>query len=96
MMRVNHKTKSSECIIIDQDELYIASSTLQEILHILKNKYKIKIDPNDYQGSDFPNRNMSKSKGWTLQSSLLTLWMEKTRVNNQTKVDDDGNLLKTL
>ena len=32
------------------------------------------------------NRNMSKSKGWTLQSSLLTLWMEKTRVNNQTKL----------
>ena len=24
------------------------------------------------------NRNMSKSKGWTVQSSLLTLWMEKT------------------
>ena len=41
------------------------------------------------------NRDMSKSKGWTLQSSLLTLWMEKTRVNNQTKIDDDGNLLKT-
>ena len=42
------------------------------------------------------NRNMSKSKGWTLQSSLLTLWMEKTRVNNQTKIDDDVNLLITL
>ena len=42
------------------------------------------------------NRNMSKSKGWTLQSSLLMLWMEKTRVNNKTKIDDDGNLLKTL
>ena len=32
------------------------------------------------------SRNMSKSKGWTLQSSLLMLWMEKTRVNNQTKL----------
>ena len=42
------------------------------------------------------NRNMSKSKVWTLQSSLLTLWMEKTQVNNQTKNDDDENLLKTL
>ena len=42
------------------------------------------------------DRNMSKSKGWTLQSSLLTLWMEKTRVNNQTKIDDNVNLLKTL
>ena len=40
------------------------------------------------------NRNMSKSKCWTLQSSLLMLWMEKTRVNNQTKIDDDENLLK--
>ena len=54
MMRVNHKTKSCECIIIHQDELYIASNTLQEILHIVKEKYKIKIIPNDYQGSNFP------------------------------------------
>ena len=38
MMRVNHITKSCECIIIHQDELYIASSTLQEILHIVKDK----------------------------------------------------------
>ena len=53
-MRVNHKTKSCECIIIHQGELYIASSTLQEILHIVKEKYKIKIIPNDYQGSNFP------------------------------------------
>ena len=42
------------------------------------------------------NRNMSNSKGWTLQISLLMLWMEKTQVNNQTKIDDDVNLLKTL
>ena len=54
MMRVNHKTKSCECIIIHQDELYIASSTNQEILHIVKEKYKIRIISNDYQGSDFP------------------------------------------
>ena len=53
MMRVNHKTKSLECIIIHQDELYIASNTLQKILHIVKDKYK-KINPNDYQGSNFP------------------------------------------
>ena len=26
---------------------------------------------------DDMNRNMSKSKGWTLQSSLLTLWMDE-------------------
>ena len=54
MMRVNHKTKSCECIIIHQDELYIASNTLQEIIHIVKDKYKININPNDYQGSNFP------------------------------------------
>ena len=53
MMRVNHKTKSCECIIIHQDELYLASNTIQEIIHIVKDKYKIKIIPNDYQGSNF-------------------------------------------
>ena len=54
MMRVNRKTKSCECIVIHQDEIYIASNTLQEILHIVKDKYKIKINPNNYQGSNFP------------------------------------------
>ena len=54
MMRVNHKTKSCECIIIHQDELYIASITIQEILHIVKDKYKIKINPNNYLESNFP------------------------------------------
>ena len=54
MMRENHKTKSCECIIIHQDELYIATSTLQEILHIVKEKYNIKINPHSNQGSDFP------------------------------------------
>ena len=54
MMRAKHNTKSCECIIIHQDELYIASSTLQEILHILKEKYNIKINSNVYQASDFP------------------------------------------
>ena len=52
-MRVNHKIKSCESKIIHQDELYIASSTLQEIIHIGKEKYKIKINPDDYQGSNF-------------------------------------------
>ena len=54
MMRAKHNTKSCECIIIHQDELSIASSTLQEILHIVKEKYNIKINSNVYQGSDFP------------------------------------------
>ena len=54
MMRAKHNTKSCECIILHQDELYIASSTIQEILHIVKEKYNIKINSNVYQGSDFP------------------------------------------
>ena len=54
IMRANQKPKSCECIIIHQDELYIASSTLQGILHIVKEKYNIKINSDDYQGSDFP------------------------------------------
>ena len=54
MMSANHKTKSCECIIIHQDELYIASSTIQEILHIMKEEYKIKIISNVYLESNFP------------------------------------------
>ena len=54
MMSVNHITKSYEYIIIYQDELYTPSSTLQEILHITQVKYKIKINPHAYQGSNFP------------------------------------------
>ena len=47
------QNKILRCIIIHQDELYIASSTIQQILHIVKEKYKIKINPHIYQGSDF-------------------------------------------
>ena len=54
MMRANHKIKSCQCIILHENELYIASSTIQEILHIVKEKYKIKIIPNGYQESNFP------------------------------------------
>ena len=54
MVRAKHNTKSCECILIHQDELYIASSILQEILHIVKGKYKIKINSNDYIESNFP------------------------------------------
>ena len=54
MMRLNLITKSCEYIIIYQDELYIALTTLEEIIHIVKDKYKIKINPHVYQGSNFP------------------------------------------
>ena len=53
-MRVNHKTESCEYIIFHEDELYIASSTLQETLHIVKEKYKIEIISNNYLESNFP------------------------------------------
>ena len=54
MMRANHKTKSCQCIILHQDELYIASSSIQEIIHIVKENYKIKINSNDFLESNFP------------------------------------------
>ena len=54
MTRVNPITKSCEHIIVHQDELYIALTTLEEIIHIVKDKYKIKINPHVYQGSYFP------------------------------------------
>ena len=53
-MSVNHKTKYCEFIILHEDELYIASSIIQEILHIVKEKYKIKIISNNYLESNFP------------------------------------------
>ena len=43
MMRENHSTQSFEYIIICQNGLYIASTTPEEILHMLKDKYKINI-----------------------------------------------------
>ena len=43
MMRENHNTKSSEYIFICQDDLYIASTTPEQILNMLKDKYKINI-----------------------------------------------------
>ena len=51
MMRENHKTKSSEYMIICQNELYIVSMTPEEILHILQNIYKINI----YLQGNFPH-----------------------------------------
>ena len=43
MMRENHNTQSSEYIIICQDGLFIVSTTPDEILHMLKDKYQINI-----------------------------------------------------
>ena len=54
MMRVNHITKSCAYIIICHDELHIALTTLVEIIHIVKEKNKFKINQHVYQGSNFP------------------------------------------
>ena len=54
MMQENHNTQSCEYIIIYHDELYIALTTLEEIIHSTKDKYTIKINPHVYQGSNFP------------------------------------------
>ena len=43
MMRENHNTQSCEYIIICQDGLFIVSTTPDEILDMLKDKYKISI-----------------------------------------------------
>ena len=45
MMRDNHATQSCEYIIICQDGLYIALTTLEENIHSVKDKYEIKINP---------------------------------------------------
>ena len=57
MMKKNHNTQSCEYIIICQDELYIVSTAPQQILHMLKDKYKINIYlqhkyPHDPGGKD--------------------------------------------
>ena len=43
MMRENHNTQSCEYIILFQDRSYIVSTTPDEILYMLKDKYKINI-----------------------------------------------------
>ena len=60
MMRENHNTQSCEYIIICQDGLYIASTTSQEILHILKDKYKINIYLQDKYPHDPGGRDIYK------------------------------------
>ena len=55
MMRENLKTKSSEYIVIYQDELYIASTTCDDILNMLQDKYKINIYPDSYLEGKYPH-----------------------------------------
>ena len=59
-MRENHNTQSCEYIIIYQDGLYIASTTPEEILHMLKDKYKINIYLQDKYPHDPGGRDIYK------------------------------------
>ena len=75
MMRDNLKTKSSEYTVIYQDDLYIASTTPEEILNILQDKSKIKINSDFYLGGNYPH-----DPGGTMISQLRK-YLEKLYVN---------------
>ena len=60
MMRENHNTQSCEYIIICQNGLYIASTKPEEILHMLKDKYKINIYLQDKYPCDPGGRDIYK------------------------------------
>ena len=60
MMRENHNTQSCEHIIICQDGLYIASTTPEVILLMLKDKYKINIYLQDKYPHDPGGRDIYK------------------------------------
>ena len=79
MMRENLKTTSCEYIIIYQDDLYIISTTCEEILHILQDKFKINI----YLASNFPHdpggRNICQLKEYLekLYANINILYKDK-------------------
>ena len=64
MMRENHNTKPSEYIIICQDELYVVSTTPEEILYMLKDKYKINIYLQDKYPHDPGGKDNYQIKGY--------------------------------
>ena len=60
MMKENHNTQSCEYIIICQDGLYIVPTTCEEILPMLKVKYKINIYLQDKYPHDPGGRDIYK------------------------------------
>ena len=62
MMRENHNSQSSECIIIYDDELYIVSTTPAEIIHMLNDKYQINIYLQDKYPHDPGGRDIRQLK----------------------------------
>ena len=62
MMRENHNTQSYKYIIIYHDKLYIASTTPEDILHALQDKYKINIYLQDKYPHDPGGRDICQSR----------------------------------
>ena len=54
-MRENLKTRCCEYIAVYHDDLYIASSTSEDIINMLKTKYKLNIDADCHLGAQDPN-----------------------------------------
>ena len=70
MMRENHNTQSSEYIIIYQDGLYILSNTPEEILLMIKDKYKIEI----YLQDNYPHAPGGKEN--IKSNNILNIYMK--------------------
>ena len=79
MMRENHKTKSSEYIFICQDDLYIASTTPEEILYMLQDQYKINIYLESNFRHDRGGRNICQLKEYLekLYANVNMLFKDK-------------------
>ena len=79
-MRENHNTQSSEYIIICQDGLYIVPTTPEEILYMLKDKYKINIYLQDKHPHDPGGKDIYQIKGYlehlSLNCSVPIYWHE--------------------
>ena len=72
MMRENHNTQSYDYIFICQDGLYIAST--EELLHILKDKYKINIYLQDKYPHDPGGTNICQLKEY-LKKSYMSMFI---------------------
>ena len=84
-MRGNHNTQSSEYIIICQDGLYIVSSTPEEILYMLKDKYKINIYLQDKYQHDPGGKDNYQIKQYLehLYENMNTLFNNKSLTDLQ-------------
>ena len=78
IVRENHNMQSCEYIIIHHDELYIASTTPEDILHTLQDKYKINIYLQDKYLHDSGGRDTCQLKEY----------LEKLYVNVNTLFND--------